>query len=144
MQNLSSSGQVGLSYQDRPLRQNYRVRDFCGLLESRPRARIVGMKMAIRSVAVLILGGVTTSVWAADVESTAGWHAQTIWEALFYMLIFAAVGIGAAITGYKLIDWCTPGNLSKEILENKNVAAAIVAGAMILGICIIVAAAMMG
>ena len=60
------------------------------------------------------------------------------------MFFFAIAGIGAAIAGYKLFDLCTPGDLHKEILENKNIAAAIVAGAVILGVCIIVAAAMIG
>jgi len=59
------------------------------------------------------------------------------------MLIFAAVGIAAAVVGYKVFDKCTPGDLHKEILENKNFAAAIVAAAVILGVCIIIAAAMM-
>ncbi|MSU63976.1 MAG: DUF350 domain-containing protein [Pedosphaera sp.] len=60
------------------------------------------------------------------------------------MLIFAAVGIVVAVVGYKTFDKCTPGDLHKEIVENKNVAAAIVAAAVILGMCIIVAAAMLG
>lgn len=60
------------------------------------------------------------------------------------MLIFVAIGVSAAIVGYKLFDKCTPGNLTKEILENKNVAAAIIGAAVILGVCIIVAAAMIG
>ena len=49
-----------------------------------------------------------------------------------------------AIAGYKLFDKCTPGDLHREIVENKNVAAALVAGAVILGVCIIIAAAMVG
>jgi uncharacterized membrane protein YjfL (UPF0719 family) len=65
-------------------------------------------------------------------------------EAVGYMLLFAGVGIATAIVGYKLFDKCTPGDLNKEILENKNVAAAIVAAAVILGVCIIIAAAMLG
>ncbi|MCX7825952.1 MAG: DUF350 domain-containing protein [Verrucomicrobiae bacterium] len=72
------------------------------------------------------------------------WHAQTLWEALGQMLLFAAIGIAAAIVGYKVFDKCTPGNLHKEIIENKNVAAALVAGAVILGVCVIIAAAMIG
>jgi len=81
---------------------------------------------------------------AADAAAPTGWHAQTLPEAIGLMLLFAAIGIGAAIAGYKLFDKCTPGDLTKEILENKNVAAAIVAGAVILGVCIIIAAAMLG
>jgi putative membrane protein len=58
--------------------------------------------------------------------------------------LFAAIGIAAAVVGYKVFDKCTPGDLSKEIVENKNVAAAIVAAAVILGVSIIIAAAMLG
>lgn len=60
------------------------------------------------------------------------------------MLLFTAIGIAAAVVGYKVFDKCTPGDLNKEIVENKNVAAAIVAAAVILGVCIIIAAAMLG
>lgn len=65
-------------------------------------------------------------------------------EALLSMVVFALVGIITAIAGYRLFDKFTPGDLHKEILENKNVAAAIIAGAVILGVSIIVAAAIMG
>jgi len=44
----------------------------------------------------------------------------------------------------KIFDKCTPGHLNREILEHRNIAAAIIAGAVILGVCIIVAAAMLG
>ena len=37
-----------------------------------------------------------------------------------------------------------PGDLPREIIENRNVAAAILGGAMILGVCVIIAAAMLG
>ena len=60
------------------------------------------------------------------------------------MLIFAAIGIVAAILGFKLFDKCTPGHLEKEIIENRNVAAAIIAAAVIIGVSIIIAASMMG
>lgn len=72
------------------------------------------------------------------------WRAQTLGFEIGYMLLFAAIGIGAAIAGYKLFDKCTPGDLHKEIIENKNVAAAIVAAAVILGVSIIIAASMLG
>lgn len=81
---------------------------------------------------------------AADAAPVATWHAQTLGQALLYMLLFAAVGIAAAVAGYKIFDKCTPGDLNREILEHRNVAAAIVAGAVILGVSIIIAAAMLG
>ncbi len=60
------------------------------------------------------------------------------------MVLFAAIGILIAIVGYRLFDKCTPGDLHKEIVENRNVAAAIIGGSVILGVCIIIAAAMLG
>jgi uncharacterized membrane protein YjfL (UPF0719 family) len=81
---------------------------------------------------------------AADAAAPVTWHAQSLGQALLYMLLFAGVGIVAAIGGYKIFDKCTPGHLNKEILEHRNVAAAIIGGAVILGVCIIIAAAMLG
>lgn len=81
---------------------------------------------------------------AAEGATATTWHAQSIGQAIGYMLLFAAIGIVAAIVGYKVFDKCTPGDLTREILENKNIAAAIVAAAVILGVCIIIAAAMLG
>ena len=84
------------------------------------------------------------SALALDTAAAPTWHAQTLGQAIGYMLLFTAIGIAAAIIGYKVFDKCTPGNLNKEILEHKNVAAAIVAAAVILGVCLIIAAAMLG
>jgi uncharacterized membrane protein YjfL (UPF0719 family) len=83
-------------------------------------------------------------VHAAEAAASSGWHAQNLGQAIGYMILFAAIGILAAIAGYKLFDKCTPGDLHQEIVEKQNIAAAIVAGSVILGICIIIAAAMMG
>jgi uncharacterized membrane protein YjfL (UPF0719 family) len=98
-----------------------------------------------RLIAPLSAIGTAACAWGADTTaSTGSWHATSLGEAIAYMLLFTAIGVVAAILGYKLFDKCTPGDLSREILENKNIAAAIVAAAVILGICIIVAAAMLG
>jgi uncharacterized membrane protein YjfL (UPF0719 family) len=106
------------------------------------------MKLLLRFCLLVALSfAVPMGARAADTTTTTvttGWHAQSLGQALGYMLLFAIVGILAAIVGYKLFDKCTPGNMHHEIIENKNVAAAIVAGAVILGVCIIIAAAMLG
>lgn len=77
-------------------------------------------------------------------EAVPSWHARTLPEAIGNVLIFAAIGIAAAIIGYKAFDKCTPGDLHKEIIEHKNIAAAIVAAAAIIGVSIIIAASMLG
>jgi uncharacterized membrane protein YjfL (UPF0719 family) len=83
-------------------------------------------------------------MFAADVAQPVSAHARTIGEALLYMLVFAVAGIVMAILGYKLFDKFTPGDLHKEIVEKQNVAAAVIGAAVVLGICIIIAAAMIG
>ena len=109
------------------------------------------MKWNPFSKGILIGGGVfaamiTTppSMVAMQTDTAQTWHAQTLGQALGYMLLFALVGIAAAILGYKLFDKCTPGDLSKEILEHRNIAAAIIGAAVILGVCIIIAASIVG
>lgn len=102
------------------------------------------MKNRLVSAApALLLLALPFTAHAAD-AAPAGWHAQTLGQAIGYMILFSAVGIVAAIAGYKLFDKCTPGDLHNEIVQHKNVAAAIVAGSVILGVCIIIAAAMLG
>jgi uncharacterized membrane protein YjfL (UPF0719 family) len=61
--------------------------------------------------------------------------------AIVSTLVFGAIGIVMAIIGFKLFDKLTPGKLDEEILHKQNIAAAILAGAFILGVCIIIAAA---
>ena len=102
------------------------------------------MKFRLVSSALTTLSLVPLAAHAADASAPTGWHAQTLAQAIGYMILFSAVGIIAAIAGYKLFDKCTPGDLHHEILQNKNTAAAIVAGSVILGVCMIIAAAMLG
>ena len=56
-------------------------------------------------------------------------------------LIFAFIGIGVFVFAFAVIDWLTPYRLWKEIVEEKNMALAVLVGAMSIGICIIIAAA---
>ena len=85
------------------------------------------------------------SLLAADTDAAVPtWHAQSLGQAIFNMLIFAVLGIVVAVVGYKVLDKCTPGDLQKEIFEHKNIAAAVLAAAVILGLCVIIAAAMIG
>lgn len=81
---------------------------------------------------------------AAAPAPAARWIYASPLPGILLMVLFSLVGIGLAIVGYKLFDRFTPGDLHREIVEERNVAAAIIGGAVILGVCIIVAAAMIG
>jgi putative membrane protein len=56
-------------------------------------------------------------------------------------LVFAFVGIFIFVIAFTVMDKMTPYHLWKEIVQEHNMALAILVGAMSLGICIIIAAA---
>jgi putative membrane protein len=63
---------------------------------------------------------------------------------LFNSLIYSLLGVIVFWLSFVVIDKITPYDLWGEIVERKNLALAIVVGAMCLGIAIIVAAAIHG
>jgi uncharacterized membrane protein YjfL (UPF0719 family) len=69
---------------------------------------------------------------------------ETGFEAIPITVIYAVIGILIALLAYQIIDWITPGRLSKKISEEGNIALGIVVGALMLGICIIIDAAIAG
>ena len=56
-------------------------------------------------------------------------------------LVFAFIGIVVFVGAFVVIDKLTPYDLWKEIVGEKNLALAVLVGAMSIGICIIIAAA---
>ncbi len=56
-------------------------------------------------------------------------------------LVFAFVGIFIFVIAFIVMDRLTPYHLWKEIVQEHNIALAVLVGAMSLGICIIIAAA---
>lgn len=62
-------------------------------------------------------------------------------ESLLNALMYAVLGVILLVASFVVWDKMTPYDLWKQIVEERNVALAILAGAMALGIAIIVAAA---
>lgn len=60
---------------------------------------------------------------------------------LLNSVIYAILGIVIFIVGFLVVDKLTPYDLWKQLIEEKNVALAIVVGCATLGTCIIIAAA---
>jgi uncharacterized membrane protein YjfL (UPF0719 family) len=56
-------------------------------------------------------------------------------------LVYAVLGILIFVTAFAVIDKLTPYHLWKEIVEDHNTALAILIGAMSIGMCVIIAAA---
>ena len=57
-------------------------------------------------------------------------------------LVFAVLGVLVFVVAFAIVVKLAPLNLWKEIVQERNVAAAILAGAVALGLCWIIAAAM--
>jgi putative membrane protein len=60
---------------------------------------------------------------------------------LLNSVVYALLGIVIFVAGFIIVDKLTPYDLWKQLVEEKNVALAIVVGAAALGICQIIAAA---
>ena len=60
---------------------------------------------------------------------------------LLNSVIYAVLGILIFIVGFIIVDKLTPYDLWKQLIEEKNVALAIVVGCATLGTCVIIAAA---
>jgi uncharacterized membrane protein YjfL (UPF0719 family) len=65
-------------------------------------------------------------------------------ETLVTTLIFVVIGLVFFGIGYFIMDKITPFSIRKEIEEDQNTALGIVIGAMLIGIAIIIAAAING
>lgn len=59
-------------------------------------------------------------------------------------LVFSIIGIIILVISYFIIEKLTPENTWKEIVNNKNTALAIVFAALIIGISLIISAAIHG
>lgn len=68
----------------------------------------------------------------------------TTLPALLSTLLYAVVGIVVFAIGFIVLDLLTPGKLWQEIHEKQNVAVAVFAGAVAIGLAMIVAAAIHG
>ena len=65
-----------------------------------------------------------------------------LWRMILDATIFGVTGIALLIVGYYIWELVTPYNLRREIQENKNLAVAVVAASFIVGMAIVVAAAL--
>ena len=63
------------------------------------------------------------------------------WDNVVNALVFAVLGILIFVVAFFILDKLTPYHLWNEIVHQHNVALAILIGALSLGLCLIIAAA---
>lgn len=94
--------------------------------------------------ALALLAAAVERAWAgAAPEATNHQAALMSWSGILVSIIYGTVGIAMLIIGYYVFDLLTPYSTRKELVEDQNVAVGIVVGAVVLGIAIIIAAAIM-
>lgn len=64
-----------------------------------------------------------------------------IYQAILNSVLYSFLGIAILVITFVVIEKITPQNLWKEIVDNKNMALAIMAGFFMLAIAIIIASA---
>ncbi len=79
----------------------------------------------------------TTNLVNAEFSQNTG---DVIMDDVLSTLLYSIIGIVVATLALLFIDLITPGNLRKQLTEERNVALAIVAGSTILGVCLLIAA----
>jgi putative membrane protein len=65
-----------------------------------------------------------------------------LWRLVIDASILGVAGIALLIIGYYIWELVTPYNLRRELQENKNLAVAVVVAAFILGMAIVIGAAL--
>lgn len=88
------------------------------------------------------LAAMTASAFAQDGTVTRGANHLSV-EGVLSTLVYGFAGILLATLGFKLFDLLIKADIEKEIFENKNVAAAILSASFILGVALIIAAAVL-
>lgn len=99
------------------------------------RTKKIKTSALVASVVVMIIA----SEMALAQEVQAGGLAGFLGE-LLSTIVYSVVGIVMGVVGFKVVDWLTPGNLAEEVASKENRALAVLAGSMMLGVCIIIAA----
>jgi putative membrane protein len=107
-----------------------------------------GLKVAWGVGSLLVMMAAVSAALAQQATGGApvraeSWSPSTFISAIIATIVFGFIGILMAILGFKLFDALTPFHLEGEICEKQNLAVAILCAAMVLGICLIIAAAIL-
>ena len=88
---------------------------------------------------LIALFSLSLTALPALAQEATGRSRPSLIEGIVSTVLYGAIGIALAIIGFKLFDRAIHADIEKEIFENKNMAAAILAGAVVLGVSLIVA-----
>jgi uncharacterized membrane protein YjfL (UPF0719 family) len=93
-----------------------------------------------------VLGAAIIMITAAVAQTTPSESKLllSLEEGLLGFVVYSILGMVLLVIAYKVVDIILPGKSGQELVENKNVALAIVIAAFLISISIIIAAAIVG
>jgi len=94
------------------------------------------MRMGAMALAAAALQA-ARAAWAQG--QPAGGFLAASWGGIVASVVYGLVGVLLLIGAYYLYELVTPFSVRKELIEDQNIAVAIVVGAVILGMAIIIA-----
>jgi len=71
-------------------------------------------------------------------------NTMAIVQSVVTSLIFSGIGLGMFLLAFKVFQWLSPFSIRKELEEDQNTALGILMGSVMLGLAIIIAAAIHG
>ncbi len=94
--------------------------------------------MLRKALWVFVAAGTVTGL--AIPQAPSPLQPPALWWELLASVLFGLIGIILAMVGYKVFEWITPFSVADELQRNQNIAVAIVVAAIIIGICLMMAA----
>ena len=91
-------------------------------------------------IAVLLVGIASVASAIQTGEESVNIGTQLLYG-IIATIIYSALGLAVLLIGFKVFDKVTPFSLNKEIAEDNNIAAGVVVAGIMIGLGIIVAAA---
>lgn len=93
-------------------------------------------------LALLLATSAATAAQMAPGPSNVA-RSRPFWDQTFAVIFFSLLTVGLVIGGFKLLEIALRFNVRREVSEHQNVAAAIFAAGVVLGICLVIAAVLL-
>jgi hypothetical protein len=100
------------------------------------------LKRFLAGLSLALVNSAATAAQIAPGPSNVA-RSRPFWDQAFAAIFFSLLAVGLVIGGFKLLELATRFDVRREICENGNVAAAIFATGLALGICAVIAAVLL-
>lgn len=101
----------------------------------------MALSIFIMAAAAAYATGDAAAVMDMDGSAAAQMFGPELWRGLVHSIIYSLLGLVVLMISFKVFDMITPFDLNKEIAEDDNTAAGVAVAGIMIGLGLIVAAA---